>query len=84
MQPALKPCEKAHRAPLLLFDVIFIANEVIELSEVQKTALEKFTTSTGRNMCGFSTDIPGVEGGCGLKCVNSCTKVKLCVIFVKN
>ena len=32
----------------------------------------------------YPTDIPGVEGGVGLKCVNRCTKVKLCVIFVKN
>ena len=35
-------------------------------------------------MCGLSTDIPGVEGGRGLKCVNTCAKVKYCVIFVKN
>ena len=35
-------------------------------------------------MSGLSTYIPGLEGGVGLKCVNRCTKVKLCVIFVKN
>ena len=35
-------------------------------------------------MSGLSTDIPVVEGGRGLKCVNSYAKVKYCVIFVKN
>lgn len=35
-------------------------------------------------MCGLSTDIPGVESGVGLKCVNTCAKVKYCVIFVKK
>ena len=32
----------------------------------------------------YPTDIPGVEGGRGLKCVNSCAYVKFYYIFAKK
>ena len=54
-------------------------DKVLRICKKDFLAMKKYTKIED-----YPTDIPGVEGGVGLKCVNTCAYAKFYYIFAEN